>query len=80
MLYSAINGKSAGLIRRVSKIIVLGILSCSKEERLKLKRIRQRESSHFSGSNSVYSSSRLLILLNFLSVLPSWRENAEMGI
>lgn len=36
MLYSAINGKSAGLIRRVSKIIVLGILSCSGSRKIEV--------------------------------------------
>ena len=36
----------------------------------------QRESRHLSGLNSVYSTSRLLISSDFLSVLPSWSENA----
>lgn len=36
MFYFVINGKLVGLIRRVSKIIVLGILSCSGSRKIEV--------------------------------------------
>lgn len=74
ILYSIVSGESIGLIRTVNKIILLGILRCSRKTEV------EGESSHLSGLNSIHSPSRLLISFDFLSVLPSWGENAELGI